>query len=268
MVLRSSQPRNYRSVGDNGARLPRRQWSRTVCYAVRFCFCFLILHTLHAICQLSFLPFIPRTFLAKCMQNASASIAESALLFILYIFIHHFACLYFFASTNFLTHFACDLPTFFSFFYSTHFSCKVHAKCYRALHTWDAICQLSFLPFIPRTFLAKCMQNASASIAESALLFILYIFIHHFACLYFFASTNFLTHFACDLPTFFSFFYSTHFSCKVHAKCYRALHTWDAICQLSFLPFIPCTFLAKCMQNANTPITESVLLLILYYIFL
>ena len=160
MVLRSSQPRNYRSVGDNGARLPRRQWSRTVCYAVRFCFCFLILHTLHVICQLSFLPFIPHTFLAKYMQNASASIAESALLFVIYfyaytilhvytslllqIFLHTLHAIYqlsflFLFHTLFLqsackmlsrlAHFAYDLPTFSSSFSSSHFSCKVHAEC-------------------------------------------------------------------------------------------------------------------------------------------
>ena len=179
--------------------------------------CYRALHTLHTICQLSLLPFLPRTFLAKCMQNTSAPIAEITLLSIYIIYFYKPFCM-------------SILLCFCKFF----------------LHTLHTICQLSFLFFIPHTFLAKCMQNASAPCTlcmrfTNFLFFLFFLtlflqsackmlarplqkvyyysfyiifFIHHFACLYFFASTNFLTHFACDLPTFFSYF-----SCKVHAKC-------------------------------------------------
>ena len=143
-------------------------------------------------------------------------------------------------------HFECDLSTFFSSFYSSHFSCKTHT------------CKMLALP-LQKTHYYQ---------------FILYIFINHFACLYFFSSTNF----SCALCMwfvnflFFPLFRTFLAKCMQNASAPYTLYMWFA----NFLFFllllqcfcIPHTFLAKCMQNASAPIAENALMLILYYIFL
>ena len=101
-------------------------------------------------------------------------------------------------------------PNFISSLYSSRFSCKANAQCYRAhckkvqlplnlyiliyiyIFLFKPFCSYTFLlyfflahftfdllNFLSRAFLAKRKQNACAPIAESTLLFSLcYIFIH------------------------------------------------------------------------------------------
>ena len=151
--------------------LSRRQRSSFCCHvdsgAERFVmpFAFVFAFWFWTLCMrfTNFLFFL--LFLTLFLQNACKMLARPlqkahCYQFILYIFINHFACLYFFASTIFsytlcmwfvnflffplflalslqsackmlarLAHFACDLPTFFSSFYSSHCFCKVHGKC-------------------------------------------------------------------------------------------------------------------------------------------
>ena len=124
-------------------------------------------------------------------------------------------------------------------------ACKVNAQCYHThcrkcittrfmyffsffkpfwsytffLYLFLAHFAFDLLIFLSRVFLAKRKQNASAPIADSVLLFSLcYIFIQILHAHTSFLPRTYLTYFACTLPTFSSFFCSSHLSCKANAQ--------------------------------------------------
>ena len=149
-------------------------------------------------------------------------------------------------------------PNFISSLYSSRFSCKANAQCYRAhckkvqlplnlyiliyiyISLFKPFCSYTFLlyfflahftfdllNFLSRAFLAKRKQNACTPIAESTLLFSLCcIFIHILHALTSFLPRTYLTYFACT-------------------------------CQIFPLSFVPRTYLAKRMHNAIAPIAKK-----------